>query len=61
MNYPKTFQQLIDMFKLLPGVGTKTAERYAFSILSLSQEKLEELSKVITDVGNNITTCPICG
>ena len=47
MNYPKTFQQLIDMFKLLPGVGTKTAERYAFSILSLSQEKLEELSKVI--------------
>ena len=43
MNYPKSFQELIDCFKLLPGVGTKTAERYAFSLLNLDEEKTPEL------------------
>lgn len=61
MNYPKTFQQLIDIFKLLPGVGTKTAERYAFSVLNLTQEKLDEFGETIKQISTKITTCPICG
>ena len=47
MNYPKSFQELIDCFKLLPGVGTKTAERYAFSLLNLDEEKTQEFSNII--------------
>ena len=38
MNYPKSFQKLVDMLKLLPGVGEKTAERYAFSLLKFRRE-----------------------
>ena len=61
MNYPKSFQELIDCFKLLPGVGTKTAERYAFSLLNLDEEKTQEFSNVIENIKKNITTCPNCG
>ena len=34
MDYPKTIKDLIACFKKLPGVGEKTAERYALSILN---------------------------
>lgn len=61
MNYPKSFQDLIDYFKLLPGVGNKTAERYAFSMLDMDEEKLENISKIIKDAKTNISTCPNCG
>ena len=61
MNYPKTFQKLIDILKLLPGVGEKTAERYAFSMLNLEEDKKSELSDLILNINQYITTCPNCG
>ena len=35
--YPKSFERLIECFQLLPGVGAKTAERYAFTMLDAPQ------------------------
>lgn len=61
MNYPEVFQNLINYFKLLPGVGEKTAERYAFSILNLDEEKLEKISNEIKNIKQELITCPICG
>ena len=61
MNYPKSFEKLIDSFKLLPGVGERTAERYAFSILKLDEEKTEDFSKSLLDIKTKLTTCPNCG
>ncbi len=61
MNYPRSFQDLIDCFKLLPGVGTKTAERYAFSMLNLNEEKIKDFCESVADIKENITTCPNCG
>lgn len=61
MNYPKSFQKLIDILKLLPGVGEKTAERYAFSMLNLEEDKKKELSDLILNINRYITTCPNCG
>lgn len=61
MNYPKSFQKLVDMLKLLPGVGEKTAERYAFSLLNLDKEKTNDFSDAIRNIKENLTTCPICG
>ena len=61
MNYPKTFQKLIDILKLLPGVGEKTAERYAFSILNMEEDTLKQLSNTLENLNNNIGTCEICG
>lgn len=61
MNYPRSFQDLIDNFKLLPGVGAKTAERYAFSMIDLDEERLKEFSDSIYSIKEKITTCPNCG
>ncbi len=61
MNYPRSLQELIDYFKLLPGVGAKTAERYAFSMLDLDEDKLKEFSNILYNIKQNISNCPNCG
>ena len=42
---PTCFSNLKNIFKLLPGVGEKTAERYVFSLLNINENKIEEFSK----------------
>jgi len=61
VNYPSSFKKLVDLFKLLPGVGEKTAERYAFSIIDLDNDKIEEFSDVVKNIRENVATCPKCG
>lgn len=61
MNYPESFKKLVDSLKLLPGVGEKTAERYAFSILNMDKDKIDDFSESIKSIKNNITTCKTCG
>lgn len=61
MNYPKTLLQLIESFKLLPGVGEKTAERYAFSMLNFNEEQISNFSNTLLNLNKKITTCPNCG
>lgn len=60
MDYPLIFQNLIDSFKKLPGVGSKTAERMAFDVLNMSKENIENFASSILAI-NNISRCPICG
>ena len=38
MIYPKDFSDLIDSFKLLPGVGDKSAERFVYSVDEMSED-----------------------
>ena len=58
--YPKSIQSLINSFKYFPGVGEKSAERFAFSILNMEQEQVDDLSKNIKEVKQNIKRCKIC-
>ena len=60
MDYPLIFQNLIDSFKKLPGVGSKTAERMAYDVLNMSKENIENFASSILAI-NNISRCPICG
>jgi len=59
--YPKCIRNVIDCFKNLPGIGEKTAERLAFSLIGFSKENLTSFSVAITDIRDKITTCEICG
>ena len=59
--YPKSLENLIQCFKTLPGVGAKTAERYAFSILDSTEEEAEFFMKSILDVKSKIKHCSCCG
>lgn len=60
MNYPKTIQNLILCFKKLPGVGEKTAERMALSILKMEPEVIDLFSKSLTDSKTKIKRCSRC-
>lgn len=57
--YPSGLRNLIDCLKYLPGIGEKSAERMAFSILNFDHDKLDNFSAAINSV-KNIKRCPIC-
>lgn len=58
--YPESLKNLIESFKLLPGIGEKTAERLAFSVLDLEKENVEFFSEQLKKAKQNIRTCSIC-
>lgn len=58
--YPKSINNLIESFKYFPGIGQKTAERLAFSLLTMEKEQIEFMSKSILDVSKNIKRCKVC-
>lgn len=60
MKYPNSLQQLIECFKLLPGIGEKNAERLSFSVLKFDDEQINCFSKSIKDVKEKIKKCVIC-
>lgn len=59
--YPNSIKNVIDCFKDLPGIGEKTAERLAFSLINFNKDKLTSFSDAIKDIRDKITTCEICG
>ena len=58
--YPDSLKQLIEAFKCLPGIGEKTAESIAFSILDMEEEQVEMFSDSIQHVFHNIKKCEKC-
>ena len=58
--FPAALQNLSDQFARLPGVGSKTAQRLAFHVLSLSLEDAEEFANAILDAKKLVHTCPVC-
>ncbi len=58
--YPNSLQQLIDSFKSLPGIGEKTAERLAFSVMNMDEEIVTQFSDSINNVKKFVHKCPIC-
>ena len=58
--YPDSLKNLIESFKLLPGIGEKTAERLAFFVLDLDNDKTDFFVESIEEVKSKIKKCPIC-
>lgn len=61
MNYVKPLSKLIAELTKLPGVGEKTAARYAYSILNYSDDDVTALVSAIEDVKKSVHFCKICG
>ena len=61
MIYPEEFEKLLEDFKLLPGIGDKSAERFVYAIDSLSIDKVNEFSENLIKYKENIRKCKICG
>ena len=58
--YPNDFESLITLFEKLPGVGNKTAQRYAFALLEKDSETLDRIIEAV-DKLRKIRKCSRCG
>ncbi len=59
--YPQSLQVLIERFRELPGVGEKTAERYALSVIDMDSQTASQFADAIVDVKKKLTYCRTCG
>lgn len=59
--YPESIKNTIDFFKSLPGIGEKTAERLAFSLINFDKDELSNFSNAIISLRDNLTYCQVCG
>ena len=59
-NENSLLAQLIKAFKVLPGVGEKSAQRMAFYLLENNREGGMILSKLLTSAMENIRNCASC-
>ena len=53
--------RLINEFTRLPGVGQKTAQRYAYKVISMSNQEVDSLIESIKNVKKNVKFCSVCG
>lgn len=54
-------QKLIEQFARMPGVGRKMAQRFAFYVLDLPDDKAKEFADSILEAKAKIKKCSICG
>jgi len=59
--YSDSIQKLIAELSGLPGVGKRTAQRYAYAIIKMPQNKAESLADAIIAAKKNTRLCNICG
>lgn len=55
---PKALTALIDDFGNLPGVGPRTAERYAYAVLRRDPKSAKQLAHSLDRLHNHVKTCP---
>ena len=60
MPYPESMVNLIEEFARMPGVGKRTAERFAFYILSAPRENVAALARLLLKVNESIHACQQC-
>ncbi len=53
--------RLMNEFSKLPGVGKKTAQRYAYRVIRMSEVEAEEFARAIVNVKKQVRFCKVCG
>lgn len=61
MDFIEPIEKLIAAFTKLPGVGRKTAERYAYAVINMDNTAVEEFAVALTDAKEKIHYCSVCG
>jgi recombination protein RecR len=57
---PDSLKNLIESFKMLPGIGEKTAERLAFFVINEDKENTDFFANSIIQAKEKIRKCSIC-
>lgn len=61
MEYIEPISRLIAEFTKLPGVGKKTAARYAFAVINMPEESAENFCDAIVKIKQSVRLCRVCG
>ena len=59
--YIEPIGKLINEFSKLPGVGAKTAQRFAYKIIKMSDEEANNFANAIINAKKGVRYCKICG
>ena len=59
-EYILPIQRLIEEFRKIPGVGAKTAARYAFAVLNLTDADAARFADAIVGIKRDVYRCPVC-
>ncbi len=60
LGFTPALEKLVEHFRLLPGIGYKSAVRMAFCILDMPDEKAKSFAQSILDAKEKIGHCKIC-
>lgn len=61
MNQPECIERLVNELSKLPGVGKKTAQRYAYAVVEWDKSTAEALASAIVEVKERVGKCEVCG
>ncbi len=56
---PKALENVIDALSMLPGVGTRTAERYAYYLFRSNQKISENIAQSLASLHDGVKSCPV--
>ncbi|HCC60042.1 MAG: recombination protein RecR [Candidatus Staskawiczbacteria bacterium RIFOXYC1_FULL_37_43] len=55
-----SIDKLIDIFKKFPTVGPRTARRFVYYLIKLPKNQIDELSRALEELKNNVKLCQLC-
>lgn len=61
MKEIRSIAALASRFGMLPGVGRKTALRYAHAVIDMSDQEVQAFCDALKDVKNSVRLCSVCG
>ena len=53
-------QKLIEEFEKLPGIGRKTAQRLAFHVLNLPEDRVIGFARALVEAKRKTKDCSVC-
>ena len=59
--YIEPIGKLINQFTKLPGVGTKTAQRYAYKIINMPEDEVRAFAESLISAKTDVHYCKVCG
>ena len=60
-NFIEPIEKLVEEFSCLPGVGKKTAMRYAYKIINMNEESVANFANAMLQAKQKVRFCEICG
>lgn len=58
--YGSSIEKLIDAFRILPGIGKKSAQRLAFYVIGMPRDEVESMASALVEARNNVRFCKMC-